>query len=310
MTLNDLRPPGPAAGTAALLQRLRDGRPRTRAELAAETGLARSTVAERIETLLSSGFLKPAEKAESTGGRPPTMFAFNPAARVVLAADVGATHVLLAVTDLEGEVLAEEGHELDIADGPDAVLDSVCASGTRLVKQVGRGPADLLGVGIGLPGPVEHSTGRPTSPPIMPGWDDFDVMGFVRDRLGVRTLVDNDVNIMALGEHHTQWPQAADMLFVKVATGIGSGLISDGRLHRGAQGAAGDMGHVQLPHGADVACRCGNVGCLEAIASGAAVAAKLTADGTPADGSADVVALARGGSVPALTMLRQAGRDI
>ncbi|WP_028850577.1 ROK family protein [Thermocrispum municipale] len=310
MRVNDLRPPGPAAGTAALLQRLRDGKPRTRAELVAETGLARSTVAERIETLLASGFLRHADKAESTGGRPPTMFAFNPAARVVLAADIGATHMLLAVTDLDGNVLAEESHEQDIAEGPEKVLDEVCAGGKRLLAQVNRHPDDLLGVGVGLPGPVEHSTGRPNSPPIMPGWDNFDVMGYVHQRLHARTYVDNDVNIMALGEHRTQWPDASDLLFVKVATGIGSGLISDGRLHRGAQGAAGDMGHVQLPHGADVPCRCGNVGCLEAIASGAAVAAKLTAAGTPASSSSDVVALARSGSVPALTMLRQAGRDI
>jgi predicted NBD/HSP70 family sugar kinase len=310
MTLHELLPPSSTAGTAAVLQLMRDGRPRTRAELAAETGLARSTVAERIETLLSSGFLKPADKAESTGGRPPTMFAFNPAARVVLAADVGATHVKLAVTDLAGEVLADEGHELDIADGPDAVLSAVCSSGRKLLRQIGRSPSELLGVGIGLPGPVEHSTGRPTNPPIMPGWDNFDVQGFVEQRLGARTLVDNDVNIMALGEHRTQWPEERNLLFVKVATGIGSGLISDGRLHRGAQGAAGDMGHVQLPHGAEVLCRCGNVGCLEAIASGAAVAAKLTAEGSTAETSADVVVLARGGSVPALTALRQAGRDI
>jgi predicted NBD/HSP70 family sugar kinase len=310
VTLHELLPPSSTAGTAAVLQLMRDGRPRTRAELAAETGLARSTVAERIETLLSSGFLKPADKAESTGGRPPTMFAFNPAARVVLAADVGATHVKLAVTDLAGQVLADEGHELDIADGPDAVLSAVCSSGRKLLRQIGRSPSELLGVGIGLPGPVEHSTGRPTNPPIMPGWDNFDVQGFVEQRLGARTLVDNDVNIMALGEHRTQWPEERNLLFVKVATGIGSGLISDGRLHRGAQGAAGDMGHVQLPHGAEVLCRCGNVGCLEAIASGAAVAAKLTAEGSTAETSADVVVLARGGSVPALTALRQAGRDI
>ena len=99
-------------------------------------------------------------------------------------------------------------------------------------------------------------------------------------------------------------------MFVKVATGIGSGLISDGRLHRGAQGAAGDMGHLQLPHSDDVTCRCGNTGCLEAVASGAAIAAALTAAGIPARSSRDVVELARGGSVEALRLVRQAGRDI
>ncbi|MGH3520512.1 MAG: ROK family protein [Haloechinothrix sp.] len=310
MSRNGQLSAGSTAGTAALFQLLRDGRPRTRAELVSETGLARSTVAERIDTLLSCGLLRYADRAESTGGRPPTMLAFNPAARVVLAADIGATHAKLAISDLAGTLLAEEGHDLDIAAGPETVLDDVCTNGRTLLAQAGRSPADLVGIGIGLPGPVEHSTGRPANPPIMPGWDDFDVQGFMYERLAVRTLVDNDVNIMALGEHRTHWPHDPHMMFVKIATGIGSGLISDGHLHRGSRGAAGDMGHVQLPHGADIPCRCGNVGCLEAVASGAAIAAKLTAQGTPAEGSGDVVALARSGSVEALTMLRQAGRDV
>lgn len=300
----------PVVGTAAVFQLLRDGRPRTRAELSAETGLARSTVAERIDTLLSSGLLRFTDKASSTGGRPPTMFAFNPAARVVLAADIGATHSKLAVTDLAGEVLVEEDKALDIADGPERVLRDVCERGRCLLEAAGRTQRDLLGVGIGLPGPVEHLSGKPTNPPIMPGWDGFDVPEFVRGQLDAVTLADNDVNLMALGEYRSHWSEYAHMIFVKVATGIGSGLISYGQLHRGSQGAAGDMGHVQLPHGADVVCRCGNVGCLEAVASGAAIAAKLTELGIPATTSADVVALARGGSVPAIQGVRQAGRDI
>jgi glucokinase len=307
-----LLPPA-TAGTAALLQLVRDGRPRTRAELSAETGLARSTIAERVDLLMAAGLLRHADKGRSTGGRPPSLFAFNPRARVVLAADIGATHVKLALTDLAGEVLAEDDHAQDIASGPTAVLGHVQDRALAMLRRLGRTPEDLLGVGIGLPGPVEHSSGRPTNPPIMPGWDGFDVPGFVRSRLDTVTLVDNDVNIMALGEHRTQWPEQPQLILVKVATGIGSGLILDGRLHRGSQGVAGDMGHVRLPHGpgvADVLCRCGNVGCLEAVASGAAIAARLTGQGIEAKGSADVVALARNGSVPTLQQVRQAGRDI
>ncbi|GAA5123781.1 ROK family transcriptional regulator [Haloechinothrix salitolerans] len=306
MTRGELSP----AGSAALFQLLRDGRPRTRAELSTETGLARSTVAERVDTLLSSGLLKFSDKANSTGGRPPTMFAFNPAARVVLAADIGATHAKLAVTDLAGEVLVEQDKVLDIADGPEVVLREVCERGRVLLSQAGRDECDLLGVGIGLPGPVEHLSGKPTNPPIMPGWDGFDVPAFMRGELGAVTLVDNDVNIMALGEYRSHWSEYEHMIFVKVATGIGSGLISYGQLHRGSQGAAGDMGHVRVPHDTDVVCRCGNVGCLEAVASGAAIAAKLTEAGVTAANSADVVSLARNGSVPALQHIRQAGRDI
>jgi len=303
-------PDGLTAGRGEVFQLLRDGRPRTRAELSAETGLARSTIAERLEVLLASGLLLPADKAGSTGGRPPTMFTFNPRARVVLAADIGATHAKVAITDLTGEVLAEEEKAVDLAIGPDPVLTYVAEAAGRLVAGTGRATADLLGIGVGLPGPVEHSTGRPVIPPIMPGWDGFDVKNHLTERLGALTLVDNDVNLMALGEHKAHWPDEPNMMFVKVATGIGSGLISDGRLHRGSRGSAGDMGHVQLPHGADVPCSCGNLGCLEAVASGSAIAARLTAAGTPADTSTDVVALARAGSVDAVQQIRQAGRDI
>jgi predicted NBD/HSP70 family sugar kinase len=303
-------PDGLVAGRGEVFQLLRDGRPRTRAELSAETGLARSTIAERVDTLLASGLLLPADKAGSTGGRPPTMFTFNPQARVVLAADIGATHAKVAITDLTGDVLADEEKKLDLAIGPAPVLAYVADASERLLARTGRAATDLLGIGVGLPGPVEHSTGRPVIPPIMPGWDGFDVKNHLAERIGVLTLVDNDVNLMALGEHKTHWPDAPNMIFVKVATGIGSGLISDGRLHRGSRGSAGDMGHVQLPHGADVPCRCGNLGCLEAVASGAAIAARLAAAGIPADTSSDVVAVARTGSVEAVRQIRQAGRDI
>ncbi|MFD7509738.1 ROK family protein [Streptomyces sp. NPDC059853] len=301
---------GQAAGAAALLRLMRDGRPRTRAELVAETGMGRSTVAERVDTLLASGLLHRTDNARSTGGRPPSAFAFNPAARVVLAADVGATHAKAAVTDLSGTVLAEEDLALEIAAGPETVLKQVSEHGEALLHTAGRDRTDLLGIGIGLPGPVEHASGKPTNPPIMPGWDGFDVPGYVQQLLGTSVLVDNDVNLMALGEHRSQWPEWQHMIYVKIATGIGSGLIADGRLHRGSQGVAGDMGHVQLPNETDVPCRCGNTGCLEALASGAALAARLTELGMPAQNSADVVAQARNGSVTTLKLIRQAGRQI
>jgi len=300
----------PPLGAGLLLQLLRDGRPRTRAELARAAGLARSTVSGRIDALLNAGLIAVGDEGVSTGGRPASRFAFNPTARVVLAADVGATHANLAVTDLAGKPLATRRAELDIADGPEPVLSWLIEAGRELLTESGREPADLAGVGIGLPGPVEHSTGRPTNPPIMPGWDGFDVPGMVSSGLGAPVLVDNDVNVMALGEHATAFPDADHLIFVKVATGIGSGIISDGRLHRGAQGAAGDLGHVLAPHGGDIPCRCGNTGCLEAVASAAAVAAKLREEGLDVHGSRDVVALVRAGNMRAAQAVRQAGRDI
>ncbi len=299
-----------APGAGTLLRLLRDGRPRTRSELAGATGLARSTVTQRVDALLASGLIGPAGEAVSTGGRPPTTFSFRPRARVALAADLGATHARLALTDMAAEVLAEERADLDIALGPERVLDWVAEHGRALLARAGRDVSELLGLGIGLPGPVQHSTGRAVNPPIMPGWDGFDVPGYAGERLAVPVLVDNDVNIMAIGEHRTAWPTASHLMFVKVATGIGCGIVSEGRVYRGAQGAAGDMGHIHVPSGEEKPCRCGNTGCLEAVASGAALAEALTAEGVPAHGARDVVELARHGSVPALRALRQAGRDI
>ena len=289
-----------------MFQLLRDGRPRTRADLAAVTGQARSTVAARIDLLMTAGLIAPAGEASSTGGRPPATFAFAPSARVVLGVDLGATHARLALTDLASTVLAHRDLPLLITDGPELVLDQVARTGAELLREAGRSPSELAGVGVGLPGPVEHATGKPNNPPIMPGWDNADVPGILGARFHAPVLVDNDVNIMALGEHRAAWPDVADLLFVKVATGIGAGIIADGALRRGAQGSAGDIGHVAVPGVTDVVCRCGNIGCLEAIASGLAVANALEGATTPAD----VVAMVRAGDVAASQAVRQAGRDI
>ncbi|MEV0895116.1 ROK family protein [Promicromonospora sp. MEB111] len=294
------------SGAGDMFQLLRDGRPRTRADLAAVTGQARSTVAARIDLLMTAGLIAPAGEATSTGGRPPATFAFAPSARVVLGVDLGATHARLALTDLASTVLAQRDLPLLITDGPDLVLDRVAETGAELLREAGRTTGELAGVGVGLPGPVEHATGKPNNPPIMPGWDNADVPAILGARFHAPVLVDNDVNIMALGEHRAAWPDVADLLFVKVATGIGAGIIADGALRRGAQGSAGDIGHVAVPGVTDIACRCGNIGCLEAIASGQAVASRLEGATTPAD----VVALVRAGDVAASQAVRQAGRDI
>jgi predicted NBD/HSP70 family sugar kinase len=190
------------------------------------------------------------------------------------------------------------------------VLDWVLHSGRELLAQVGRTEADIAGIGIGLPGPVEHGSGRPVKPPIMPGWDGFDVVGYIRKDIDVEVLVDNDVNIMALGERHAHWSEYADVLFIKLATGVGAGIISSGELQRGADGTSGDLGHVRVPGGEGVLCRCGNTGCLEALASGPALARKLQSQGIEAASGADVVDLAAQGNVHAIHALRQAGRDV
>jgi glucokinase len=298
------------AGASELFQLLRDGRPRTRAELAATTGLARSTVGLRLDTLLDLGLIRPIGDGASSGGRPPSQFALNPSARVVVGADLGATHATIAVADLGGVILRTHRARLPIAEGPERVLGWVADEARTLLAEAGRTVADLLAVGLGLPGPVEHDTGRPVNPPIMPGWDGFDVPGRILDALGVPALVDNDVNIMAIGEKTRSFPDVSDLLFVKVATGIGSGIISGGLLQRGAQGSAGDIGHVRIERGKGVECHCGNFGCLEAMASGPAIARQLREEGADVDTMTDVIDLLRLGDLRAIRAVRQAGRDI
>lgn len=297
-------------GASDLFQLLRDGQPRTRAELVSITGLARSTIALRIDALLGLELIRPIGESISTGGRPPSQFALNPGARVVIGASLGATNASVAVTDLSGSILASQREPLAIADGPERVLDRVLASALELLAGLGRKPSDVLAVGMGLPGPVDHESGRPVNPPIMPGWGGFDVPGWVNERLGVPALVDNDVNILALGEHALAFPDANDLLFVKIATGIGSGIISGGTLQRGAHGSAGDIGHVRIRRGDGVACSCGNYGCLEALASGPAIVRQLRESGTLVENFEQVLELARHGNLEAIQAIRQAGRDI
>lgn len=303
---------GPAsfAGAGEIFQILRDGQARTKSELAALTGLARSTVSGRVDALLAAKLIRPAGEAASTGGRPPARVAFNPSAGVVLAIDLGATHATVAVADLAAHIIVSNTHPLDISDGPERVLDSVIAEGVSLLEKRSIPPRQLMGIGIGVPGPVEHSTGRPTNPPIMPGWDLFPIPAYVQRTFDVPVLVDNDVNILALGEQALAWPGVNDLIFIKVATGIGAGIISGGTLQRGAQGSAGDMGHVQVPYSHDSPRPPGDERDLEAIASGAAIAADLRAQGIDVAGSSGVVALVRSGHPAAVAATRQAGREV
>ncbi len=301
---------GGTSGAGELLQLMLDGTPRTRAELIRMTGLARSTVGARVDALMAVGLLTPSGEAASTGGRPPARLAFNPDAGVVIGVDIGATHALVALTDLRGRVVNEAALTIDVTAGPDAVLDHVASTARGLLKEAGRNRVELAGVGIGLPGPVEHSTGRPVLPPIMPGWDNYDVPGHMVSALGGPVLVDNDVNLMALGEHATMYPHIEQMIFVKVATGIGAGIISGGRLHRGAQGTAGDLGHVAALNGGDTRCTCGNLGCLEAVASGPAIVRALRERGLVVEDTGDLVRLAKAGDLVAATAIREAGREI
>ncbi len=296
--------------TSDVFELLRDGTPRTRAQLADASGLARSTIAARIDVLMRLGLVAPYGGGVSTGGRPPSLLAMNPRARVVAGVDIGASHATAGLADLAGTVLAERRADLDVATGPDRVLGWAEKVIGELLADQKRSVAELSAIGIGLPGPVEHSTGRAINPPIMPGWDRYDVPAHVQRAFAVPVLIDNDVNIMALGEQHAHLPDVHDLVFIKVSTGIGAGLISGGELQRGAQGTAGDLGHVRVVRADGVICRCGNEGCLEAIAAGPALARALRDAGVEAENVQDVVDLVRRGDPVASQVVRQAGRDL
>lgn len=300
-------PPSGSPGT--LLELIRSGAAATRADLVDATGLARSTVSQRVDSLISDEYVVEAGEARSTGGRPAVTLAFNQDRGVVLSADIGATHSRFAVCDLDASPLAEATVDLAVSEGPDHVLSAAEESFDALMTEADRDASEIVGVGLGVPGPVEFTEGRAVHPPIMFGWHGYPI----RDRLSARyaapALVDNDVNIMALGEHWTLDQIADDLLFVKVGTGIGSGLILGGHLHRGARGAAGDIGHIQAG-ATDVVCRCGNTGCLEASAGGGALARQLNELGYTTSNSRDVVDLVAKGNREALQLLRDAGRLI
>ncbi|PRY48686.1 putative NBD/HSP70 family sugar kinase [Geodermatophilus tzadiensis] len=299
-----------SASAGALLHHVRTGRARSRAELVALTGAARNTVSARVDQLIAAGLLEEGGRGWSTGGRPPTLLRFNSAAGCVLAVDLGVTSVDVAVTDLSAQVLATVGHPIDIAEGPDRVLAEVDRLAQQVLAEAGLTPADVCAVGVGVPGPVEFSTGRPSHPPIMPGWHDHPIPSAF-GRYGCPVFVDNDVNVMALGEMGVAG-SVQDVLVVKVGTGIGCGIIVDGGVYRGAQGSAGDIGHIYVPtaDGREVVCRCGQVNCLEAIAGGGALLRDAQAAGMPVTTTREVVERAALGDGQALELVRAAGRTI
>jgi glucokinase-like ROK family protein len=257
-------------GIVTVLDYVRTHGSASRAGLVHATGLSRAVVTQRVGELIEYGVLTEGDLGPSTGGRAPRLVRFRGDAGHLLVADLGATSMDVAIADLSGSILAHVQEPCDIAAGPESILgrvEELFIDGLGAESRRGT----LWGIGIGVPGPVEFDTGRPIAPPIMPGWDRYSV----RERFAkyqVPVWVDNDVNVMALGERRAGIARGHDnVVFVKIGTGIGAGIVVRGKLHRGAQGCAGDVGHIQVTDDPAVVCRCGNVGCLEALAGGGAL---------------------------------------
>lgn len=291
-----------------VLRLVRQDGTHTRASLGLATGWARSTVTRRVDALLESGLLTTSGEASSTGGRPPEQFRFNERAGSLVVADLGITHSRLALVDLLGDPLGRPTDlELDLTAGPAETLPVIQQTIADFVAQAASRP---LGIGVGLPAPIDASTARPVDPPILSAWDRYPLGDVIESESSIATYVEKDVNLMAVGEQRRHWPLAHTLVFVKVGTGIGSGIVIRGNLYRGADGAAGDIGHVQLDAFADRLCRCGRNGCLEAVAGGGALAAQISALGRRADNSRAVASLVHGGDPEAKSIVRHAGTHI
>jgi glucokinase-like ROK family protein len=257
------------AHQARLLQVLRDAGPHPRASLGDLVSLSRSRLAAELDRLVARGLVDVGGPGASRGGRRSSVVRVAAGTRF-LGVDVGATAVRVALTDGELNLLAYRHEPMDVRRGPEAGLRRV----VELAGTLGAGPAGvrLAGAGVGLPGPVSVRDGTPVSPPIMPGWHRFPVREVLATELGCPVLVDNDVNIMALGERQAGVARAVDdFLFIKIGTGIGCGIVVRGEVYRGTTGCAGDIGHICVSVDGPV-CACGNTGCLEAYFGGAALA--------------------------------------
>ena len=267
-----------------LLRLLRDEGPVSRAELGDRLELTRPRLLAEIERLVCAGQIAEAGMAASRGGRRSTLVELHPRLRFA-AVDLGASSIDIEVTNGRLEPVAAYQEVADIRTGPKAILHRV---NELLAKARADGAYDRLdAVGIGVPGPVSFRDGVPVSPPIMPGWDRYPVREMLAREHGCPAVVDNDVNIMAVGERHGGVAHSVDeFLFVKIGTGIGCGIHLAGGVYRGVDGCAGDIGHIQVEAHGPV-CSCGNTGCLEALFSGAALAR-------------DALAAARSGESPAL----------
>ena len=243
-----------------------------RSEMTEALGVSRSKISLEVGRLLEAGLLMEDGLAESEGGRRSSLLRIPRSAGLIAALDLGATSIDVALCTLGSELVAHRGEPADVREGPKAVLGRVKGLLSELLEEQGASRRDVRAIGVGVPGPVEQASGLLRSPPIMPGWDRFPIRDAFAGEYAAPVFVDNDVNVMALGEHWGGVGKGLDnMLFVKIGTGIGGGVIADGRLYRGTQGCAGDIGHICVDPEGPV-CSCGNRGCLEAMAAAPAIA--------------------------------------
>jgi glucokinase-like ROK family protein len=300
---------------ARVIDVLRDRGKASRAEIARATGLSRSTVSTIVSSLIEAGLVTEQEETTAVahgqhGGRPPVLLALDKSAGVALGVDFGHTHLRVAVSDLSHEVLAEAGRDLDVDHSAAEGLDAATKLVEQVLKRARVQRKRVLGVGMGVPGPINRSTGTVGSSAILPGWVGVDAAAEMSKRLRMPVHVENDANLGALAEF--VWGSGkgfTDLIYIKLSSGVGAGMLLGGRLHHGTGGTAGEIGHTVVQPGGAI-CRCGNRGCLETVASARAIAQVLgDSRGEPVS-IKQMLDLARDGDAAAVRLIGEAGREV
>jgi predicted NBD/HSP70 family sugar kinase len=296
------------ANASDILSLIAGGAANSRAALLAASGMSRVTVTQRLNVLLGVGIVEETLRTLPSGGRPTRVLGIRGSAGYMLVADIGETHIHLAAMNLVPDILAQSTIAFSIAEGPVATLRRMTEEFDKLAAGVGQG--FLVAVSLSMPTPVDFKRGRVVGPSVLYGWDDFDIVSWLGRHYKVPIYVENDVNLMTIYEHRHNFPRVDDMIFIKAGTGIGSGIIAGGKIFRGAQGAAGDIGHIQFNSPDAPLCRCGKLGCVEARAGGWAIARDLAEKGLQAETARDVIALVEMQKPEAIMLLRRAGQTI
>ena len=295
------------ATAGELLDLVRSGRASTRSQLRALTGLSRTAVTARVTSLTSAGLLVLGDELASTGGRPPGALLFNKDAGVVLAVAIGRSRSQLAVLDLDGQELASDSRDHEVGVGPHELMPQVVARLGQLLDDV---EPPILGIGLSLPGTLDPVRGLSIGSPVMSGWDGVELEPYFAALCRAPLFVGNDADVLARSELLAGSAGLHDALVVKASTGLGLGIVADGRVLSGHLGAAGEIGHTIVDAAGDLPCRCGATGCLETIAGGWALVARLTESGQPVGHVRDLVGLALQGDSVARGLLRDSGREL
>ena len=296
-----------------VIDALRERGVASRAELARITGLSRSTISTIVADLLDDGLAGERQghpSGEGHAGRPPVMVSLNRSAGFALGIDFGHRHLRVAVSDLSHTVLAEAWREMDVDHSADEGLATAAEFVDRVLEEAGAAREHVIGVGMGLPAPIDRTTGSVQTVSILPGWVGVDAAAEASERLGLPVEVENDANLGALAEF--AWGAAkgrSEVAYIKVSTGIGAGLISRGRIQHGVGGTAGEIGHVRLAADGPV-CRCGNRGCLETLASSRAIADLLSASRREPVTTRQLLELCADGDSAARRLVGEAGRAL